>query len=138
MRRVSGFSTGILLLFLIISTCSVVFIIPDSALAQECRIEFTKSAPGGGDTDFPFEATLDGGQPIPGSLSDGTSSGVTFTSSALLVELSIEGWALADVECDTVAGVSTTEIPGGISAECFTHGQATATCTFFNVRERNI
>jgi hypothetical protein len=134
MRRVSGFSTGIFLLFLIISICSVVFIIPDSALAQPCRIEFTKSAPGGGDTEFPFEATLDGGQPIPGFLSDGQESGVNFAASAILVELPIEGWVLTDVECDNDDGIIIDFTDNGITAECVAGDFSEGFCTFFNVR----
>ncbi len=138
MRRVSGFSTGIFLLFLIISICSVVFIIPDSALAQPCRIEFTKSAPGGGDTEFPFEATLDGGQPIPGFLSDGQESGVNFAASAVLVELPLEGWVFTGVECDNDDGIIIDFTDNGITAECVAGDFSEAFCTFFNVQERNI
>lgn len=138
MRKVSSISPGITLLFLIISICSVAFIIPDSALAQPCRIEFAKSAPGGGDTEFPFEATLDGGQPIPGSLSDGAESGVNFSSSAVIVELPLEGWAFAGVECDNDDGIIIDFTDNGITAECFAGDFSQAFCTFFNVQERDI
>jgi hypothetical protein len=132
MRRVSGFSTGIFLLFLIISICSVVFIIPDSALAQPCRIEFTKSAPGGGDTEFPFEATLDGGQPIPGFLSDGQESGVNFAASAILVELPIEGWNLDDISCTGEGLGFNFDTENAVQLLCLVPG-STGSCTFTNV-----
>jgi hypothetical protein len=138
MRRVSSISIGIVLLFLIISICSVAFIIPDNALAQPCHIEFAKSAPGGGDTVFPFEATLDGGQPIPGFLTDGQESGVNFSSSAVLVELPLEGWVFTGVECDNDDGIIIDFTDNGITAECFAGDFSEAFCTFFNVQERNI
>ena len=132
MRRVSGFSVCIVLLFLIISICSVVFIIPDSALAQECRIEFTKSAPGGEDTEFPFEATLDGGQPIPGFLSDGQESGVNFSSSAILVELPLEGWNLDDISCTGEGLGFNFDTENAVQLLCLVPG-STGSCTFTNV-----
>ena len=105
---------------------------PEGARAQECRIEFTKVAQGGGDTEFPFEVTLDNGPTIPGSLMDGTTSAVNFSSSAAIVELPLEGWNLDDISCTGEGLGFNFDTENAVQVVCLVPG-STGSCTFTNV-----
>jgi len=51
--------------------------------------------------------------------------------SNVTIEEPLEGWQLADIECDSVPGVSTEIFQNGVTAHCLSEGFIT--CTFVNV-----
>lgn len=134
MRRVSGFSASIFLLFLVISISSVAFFQTSDASAQQCQIEICKQAEGAGDTIFPMTLN-EGGLIDTFELVDGFCDAIPFTGSTDIevTEDAIPGWVLDDVVCLT-DGIDVTIIDGGVDLDCVSGDFGTGTCTFINVR----
>jgi len=105
----------------------------ESARAQQCIIQIAKVAEEGGDTLFPFEISVDSGDPAFGSLPDGGTTKVPFSSSAVVTELPLLRWALDDVVCQGDGGITFDITENGFTAQCVTGDFSTATCTFINV-----
>ena len=109
----------------------------DSALAQGgCGITIAKVAPGGDGTEFTFDLTVDGSGPSPFSVRGGEENGGPFKSSVTATELPLDGWALADIECEGTGATSFDITDNGFTATC--DGGGFVTCTFFNVQSKNI
>ena len=102
-----------------------------STSAQPCGITATKVAPGGDDTLFLFDITVDGGDtntfPLPG----GESTGGEFKSFVSIFELPIEGWTLEGVNCEGDGGIVFDITENGFTAQCDSGGSF-GTCTFLN------
>ncbi|MCI0481224.1 MAG: IPTL-CTERM sorting domain-containing protein [Candidatus Dadabacteria bacterium] len=137
MRRVSSFSPGITLLFLIISISSVTFFQTSDASAQQCLISICKDAVGGEGTQFSF--TFDQG----GVVGDffviaGETCGIGELNSSAdleIFEVDTPEWDLIDVECESSDGGILFDITdNGLTATCVTGDFSEGTCTFFNVR----
>lgn len=128
--------------FSIIFVLSCITILPwfgDSALAGgpaprlDCELTIKKVAPDGGDTEFTFEVSVDGGETFTDTLLDGGSAGGPFSSDVTVIELPLGGWALQNIDCEGDTGISFHISDDGFRAVC--NSQASfATCTFFNER----
>ena len=111
----------------------------DSALAggkipiDFCDITIAKVAPGAGNTEFPFEVILDGGEPFSASLTNEQLSGGPFFSSVTVTELPLEGWVLENIDCGGDDGISFSVGDDNFTAICNSIG-STGSCTFFNQR----
>lgn len=106
-----------------------------SALAQSvCGISFGPVAPGGGNTEFTFEFTSDGGESSTYTLSDGESFSSPFTSTVTVTELPLPGWTLADIDCEGDDGILFQITDNGFTAECNPDDFPMGHCTFFNER----
>jgi hypothetical protein len=135
MRKVSSLSAYLPLLFLIISICSVTFFTPGSASAQECRIRYSKVAPGSSaDTLFNFEASVDGADPVEFTIVPDVLNVLPFNSTAVLTELETPGWTFEEVRCeqDFTGGVIFEITDSTVTAQCITSGFSEGFCTFFN------
>ena len=96
-----------------------------------CGVTITKVAPGGEDTEFPFEHAEDGGEIFSFPLLGGHSEGGPFSSTSTVTELPLEGWVLTDIECENTGATSFDITDNGFTATC--DGSGDVTCTFFNV-----
>ena len=88
---------------------------------------------------FPFEEHR-GSEVFPFELAANsrcTGSGLEENESAQIVELPLEGWNLADIECYSASGLDVSFIENGAVFSCNAQG-AFITCTFVNVRESAI
>ena len=102
----------------------------------ECGITIAKNASGGGNTEFPFEVRVDGGETNTFTLIDGETTGGPFGSSVTVTELPLEGWQLADIQC-----AGETSVSFDIRADAFTvfcNGSGEGICAFTNIRRRDI
>lgn len=107
----------------------------DSALAQRlCGISFGPVAPGGGNTEFTFEFTWDGGESSTYPLSDGESFAGPFVSTVTVTQLPLPGWTLANIDCEGDDGILFDITDNGFTAECDTGDFPMGHCTFFNER----
>ena len=111
----------------------------DSALAggkipiDFCDITIAKVAPGAGNTEFPFEVILDGGEPFSASLTNEQLTGGPFMLSVTVTELPLEGWVLQNIDCGGDEGISFSVGDDNFTAICNSIG-STGSCTFFNQR----
>lgn len=126
-------------IFIVMTGLTILTVFGDSALAggpppqQDCGLTIKKVAPDGGDTEFTFEVSVDGGETFTDTLLDGGSAGGPFSSDVTVIELPLGGWALQNIDCEGDTGISFRISDDGIRAVC--NSQASfATCTFFNER----
>lgn len=120
-------------IFIIISCVLLLPSLSDNAWAQgECDIGICKIAEGAGGIEFPF--TTDRGGEIGGfSLVDGGLCVLLTFDSLEVVEDFVPGWQLDHVECETIVGITVTEIDGGIDLECVGPNGGGGRCDFVNV-----
>ena len=81
-----------------------------------------------GSETFPFELAANGRR---------TGSGLEENESTQIVEVPLEGWNLADIECDSASGLDVSFVENGAVFSCNTPGTF-ITCNFVNVRESAI
>jgi len=121
--------------FIVFIAC--LFLIPalnDSAHAQ-CEIVVCKVSPdinGEGEI-FTFISSGEGGSGQFNLTANSTCDGAPFGGNDFeLVEESVPGWILEDIECDDVPGIDVSFIENGVSLDCLQ--TSIITCRFTNVR----
>ena len=101
------------------------------AQGNECGIDITKFAPGGGDQEFEFIFSKTPEQ-VSNTffIKDGQTLSSLFEKGELVENLP-PGWRLADVEC-VAEGVQVTRVPYGVLLDCVEDG-GNVECTFTNI-----
>ena len=106
--------------------------IATGALATECSIVTTKSAPGAGDYEFVFDGIQDGFFQF--TMADGGSAGAFFLNGdfVIITEKPQNGYKFGGITCESQPGIIVTQIPNGWTIECVDGDQGAAVCTVFN------